>query len=175
MNIHPTQKRSPHHHQHKEKMPVCLVYVEKRTVIQSRVKSYPIWSNVNPTVTVTFTFSRVLDFKMADNCMLGLAPLLHKCGMKDNISSASCRTHCVLGLHTKSRRPLDHYSSILPTQPSRHNSYTCLYIHTCMHLFICSSISCVHLSHHVSRPCIHMDIWPLSGPSIHKLSHATTL
>ena len=62
----------------KKKIFICLVYVEKRIVIQSRVKFYPIRSNVNPTVTVTFTFTRVLDLKMVDNCMLVLAPLLHK-------------------------------------------------------------------------------------------------
>lgn len=79
---------------------ICLVYVEKRIVIQLRVKCYPIRSNVNPTVTVTFTFTRVLGLKMADNCMVGLAALLHKCGMEDNISSPSCRNHCVFGLNT---------------------------------------------------------------------------
>lgn len=90
--------------------------------------------------------------------MLGFAPLLHKFGFKDIYPLQSAEfTAALLGCtRTKSSVPLDPYESILTTHPSIHNSYTCLYIHTSMHLFICSSISRVHLRHHVSRPCIYI-------------------
>lgn len=58
--------------------------------------------------------------------------------------------------------PLDHYPSIPATHSSVCNSFTCLYIHTSMHQFLCSSISCVHLRRHVSHPylSVHFQVHP---------------
>lgn len=66
---------------------------------------------------------------------------------------------------TNSTIPLDHYPSILPTHSSACNSFTCLYIHTFMHQFLCSSISCGHLSHHVSHPylSVHSQVHPFTA------------
>lgn len=49
--------------------------------------------------------------------------------------------------------------SSLFIHPSIHNTGSaCLYIQTALHLFICSSISIEHQSHHVSHPCIYLSI-----------------
>lgn len=64
--------------------------------------------------------------------------------------------------HRQSAVPLDHYPSIPATHSSVCNSFTCLYIHTSMHQFLCSSISCVHLRRHVSHPylSVHFQVHP---------------